>query len=340
MAVNLNTGRHSLKSTQRAMRRMKRLHWQKRSKRYHVILGLLGYVYSAVDAAAEQNHNWRFISRAAFMPTVATGNRKQIFKALYEASSDTRVDLRFIDASTQQQIANIFSSRSDSALVPLSFAGRWSQKLKDNNNLSVIDTIFLSSPDECKSITETYRKYLTSNEEESYSIPISALPIPISPSTSSNAMKLLSQTYSNTPRSKSVLLSLNSLFINRDGGLFDNLPWSKWSIDPNLNERDAANNVINSKFTMGKRTAYQRFTGKDWQGRSLSLGNLALRIKYMLEKEEGEDDTTTILRGENNDEGDILSQRLLQLEIKEAQMAIAECEQLDTGNWWVIAIRK
>ena len=143
-------------------------------------------------------------------------------------------------------------------------------------------------------------------------------------------MKLLSQTYSNTPRSKSVLLSLNSLFINRDGGLFDNLPWSKWSIDPNLNERDAANNVINSKFTMGKRTAYQRFTGKDWQGRSLSLGNLALRIKYMLEKEEGEDDTTTILRGENNDEGDInsLSQRLLQLEIKEAQMAIAECEQL------------
>ena len=147
----------------------------------------------------------------------------------------------------------------------------------------------------------------------------------------------LSQTYSNTPLSKSVLLSLNSLFINRDGGLFDNLPWSTWSIDPDLQERDAANNVVDGKFTMGKRVAYQRFMGKDWQGRSLSLGNLANKIRYLLEQQSEEDAESSASSYSASDgmdsslkEEDImlsLSQQLLQQEMKEAQMEIAECEQ-------------
>ena len=89
---------------------------------------------------------------------------------------------------------------------------------------------------------------------------------------------------------------------------------------------------------MGKRVAYQRFMGKDWQGRSLSLGNLANRIKYTLEGEEGKsnrdedgaNDGVGDVVDEDADEDDMmvsLSQRLLQLEIKEAQMEIAECEQ-------------
>ena len=146
-------------------------------------------------------------------------------------------------------------------------------------------------------------------------------------------MKLLTQTYTNQPLSKSVLLSQNSLFINRDNGLFDNLPWSTWSIDPNLQERDAANNVVQAKFTMGKRVAYQRFMGKDWQGRSLSLGNLAKRVRYLLEKDNDGTDDDGVSRSGNENYGEeedamlSLSQRLLQLEIKEAQMEIAECEQ-------------
>ena len=55
------------------------------------------------------------------------------------------------------------------------------------------------------------------------------------------------------------------------------------SIDPQLQERDAVDNVVAGKYAMGERAPYQRFTGKDWQGRSLSLGNLANRIRYLSE---------------------------------------------------------
>mmetsp|Transcript_33614 Transcript_33614/g.70682 ORF Transcript_33614/g.70682 Transcript_33614/m.70682 type:complete len:904 (-) Transcript_33614:36-2747(-) len=253
-----------------------------------------------------------------------------------------------INDYTKQQLSNIFGSggSNNSAgtnFVPLTMAGRWSQASEDNPSGSAsssIETILLSSPEQCETIAGAYEQHLKSrenkesNEEDLDRTKIITLPIPLSPSISSNAVPLLTQTYANTPLSKSVLLSLNSLFINRDGGLFDNLPWSTWSVDPNLDERDAADNVVDAKFTMGKRVAYQRFMGKDWQGRSLSLGNLANRVKYMLERSEEarEDDSDAAINNEMerlNDEDMMLSlsQRLLELEIKESQMVIAECEQ-------------
>jgi len=202
---------------------------------------------------------------------------------------------------------------------------------------SSIETIFLSTPEQCQSISEAYIQYLktdtSSKSTNTYqpSTIIKALPIPISQSYTTNAIKLLSSTYTNQPLSKSVLLSLNSLFINRDFGLYDNLPWSTWSIDPNLQERDAADNTIDEKYTMGKRVAYQRMMGKDWQGRSLSLGNLILKVKYLLERDDDDDDDNEEGRDtDDTDDSDMLyslSKRLLQLEIKETQMYIAECEQ-------------
>lgn len=122
---------------------------------------------------------------------------------------------------------------------------------------------------------------------------------------------------------------------------------------------------------MGKRVAYQRFMGKDWKGRSLSLVNLANRIRYYLEKKKKagvfDDDAATgkskrgvgsekmqlssteydddgiqgmqswldeealVIGGGNEDDSAgmmlSLSQRLLELEITEANMEIAECEQ-------------
>ncbi|KAL7542861.1 hypothetical protein ACHAXR_012159 [Thalassiosira sp. AJA248-18] len=285
-----------------------------------------------------------------------------------------------MNSYTKLQLSKIFGSSSSnnnnndnnndnnsggSDFVPLSLAGRWSAQATSNNNnvnnenqpvgpstLSM-ETILLSSPDECQAMAEWYEQYLllqsSSNNNDTTTTltstnTINALPIPLPPSISPNAIKLLSQTYSinTTPLSKSVLLTLNSLFLNRDGGLFDNLPWSTWSVDPDLMERDAANNVVDGKYTMGKRVAYQRFMGKDWQGRSLSLGNLANRIKYLLERSDindnvdeaegdGNDNGMTMGSNKGEEQGDgmmlSLSQRLLQLEIKEAQMEVAECEQ-------------
>ncbi len=272
------------------------------------------------------------------------------------------------DAFAQRQISNNFgsSSSSDNKFVPLSLAGRWTSSLPSNQmsqNIGTrIDTIFLSTQEECQSIVDAYEQYLlnagsggASNSRVRTTTTISGLPIPLSPSLSQSAMKLLAQTYSSTPVSKSLLLILNSLLVNRDGGLFDNLPWSTWTIDPARCEKDAADNVLEAKYTMGKRVAYQRFMGKDWKGRSLSLGNLANRLRYYLEKEVNTNrdaartrrtteyyddgiegiqsivDGDGVLEGGNKDDGAMmmlsLSQRLLQLEIKEATMDIAECEQ-------------
>mmetsp|Transcript_10667 Transcript_10667/g.18166 ORF Transcript_10667/g.18166 Transcript_10667/m.18166 type:complete len:741 (-) Transcript_10667:1623-3845(-) len=217
------------------------------------------------------------------------------------------------DAFTESQISKIFGN-----CVPLSLAGR----CKTNSN---VDMIFLSSMEEGRIISESYIKCLQSDDDDTQheEIDISALPIPIASSLSASAMKLLSHSYTSVPLSKSVLLSLNALLVNRDGGLFDNLPWSTWSVDPDMKERDAANNVVDTKYAMGKRVAYQRFMGKDWQGRSISLTNMAKRLRYMLEadeeskKDSGSDDNTMLS----------LSQRLLELEITEAAMFMAECEK-------------
>ena len=218
------------------------------------------------------------------------------------------------DAFTESQISKIFGD-----CVPLSLAGR----CKTNNN---VDMIFLSSMKEGRIISESYNKCIQSDEDDNVNedIDISVLPIPISSSLSSSAMKLLSHSYTSEPLSKSVLLSLNSLLVNRDLGLFDNMPWSTWSVDPDLKERDAANNVVDAKYAMGKRVAYQRFMGKDWQGRSLSLTNLAKRLRYM---QEGLDEETKNDSGSDDEMMLSLSQRLLELEITEATMFMAECEK-------------
>jgi hypothetical protein len=77
-----------------------------------------------------------------------------------------------------------------------------------------IGAILLSSSDQCKDIANIYKQYLKkSNDEDDASI-IKALPIPLAPSTFTPAIKLLSQTYSCTPLSKSVLLSFNTLFLS------------------------------------------------------------------------------------------------------------------------------
>jgi hypothetical protein len=161
------------------------------------------------------------------------------------------------------------------------------------------------------------------------------------PLASSSQLKLVSFAQAQKPLSKSVLLGLNPLLVNRDNALFDNLPWAAWSIDPQRHNRDAANNPILDKFHLGKRDAYNRFMGKDWQGRSLAIGNLALRLKYLLDG--GDDDdgdgkealssassSSNIPPNQPNDEDEsktALAVRILQLQIRELEMDLAGVEQ-------------
>ena len=166
-------------------------------------------------------------------------------------------------------------------------------------------------------------------EQETSSSTAATIQSLLLPLTNRNQLKLVSFAKSNKPLSKSVMLGLNSLLVNRDGALFDNLPWSTWSIDPQRRNYDAANNPIDAKFHLGKRDAYNRFMGKDWQGRSLAIGNLALRLKYLLEETDeiqkedakkkqrtGEDEQQQ--EEENEVESSLeLTKRILQLQIRE-----------------------
>jgi len=175
-----------------------------------------------------------------------------------------------------------------------------------------------------------------------------SLPIPLADSRTNRALKLLSFAYKRKPISKSLCLTLNPLLINRDGGLFDNLPWDKWSIDPLKRNNDAANNPIEKKFHLGKRDAYNRFMGKDWEGRSLSVGNLAARALYLLENDDDQDSDMDVDKDASKTEINessmsapapapadsfdqaatmSLAQRVLEIEIKECRMAVAEVEE-------------
>jgi hypothetical protein len=138
--------------------------------------------------------------------------------------------------------------------------------------------------------------------------------------------------------SKSLLLRLNTVVVNRDGALFDNLPWSTWTVDPKMRNRDAAGNPVLARFHLGKRDAYNRMMGKDWQGKSLAMGNLARRLQYVLDRDPGDPNA----RGDGADSGEphqleqqqavaeaeaaSLASRILQLQIKEQEMVVAEID--------------
>jgi hypothetical protein len=145
------------------------------------------------------------------------------------------------------------------------------------------------------------------------SAPLSCVMIP----TTHQQLKLVSFAVQDRPLSKSLLLTLNPLLVNRDGSLFDNIPWSEWTVDPQLRNRDAAGNDIAPKYHLGKRDAFARFGGKDWKGRSVSIGNLALRLKYSLQQD------NIAYAG---DSGTILAKRILELQIRELTENMAEAD--------------
>lgn len=178
----------------------------------------------------------------------------------------------------------------------------------------------------------TRQTVLVLTREKSSKSPSSSLLLPLM---STNQLRLVSFAVAKRPLSKSVMLGLNSLLVNRDGALFDNLPWSTWSVDPQQRNRDAAGNNINEKFHLGKRDAYYRFMGKDWQGRSLAIGNLALRLKYWLEEAEQDKNTEGRRNGqegegytdiENDESRKAMAIRILQLRVRELRMELADVE--------------
>jgi len=230
---------------------------------------------------------------------------------------EKRVQERIIDQLfCPQTPVSIYSKTRP--MMELSFAGIGNYENKNSKNPKRT-CIFLTPVD-----------YLMSNKNANEAFPAIAIPLSSSRSnslstgrrpTEKSLLQLLQSAYQNQPMSKSKCLIVNSILVNRDNSLFDNTPWSRWTIGNHT--YDAAGNPISEKYHFGKRDAYNRFLGKDWPGRSLSIGNLAQKLLYLLEGDEpetfdGEEEETTLQQ---------LSIRILELEIQELKEQLAELQQ-------------
>ena len=147
------------------------------------------------------------------------------------------------------------------------------------------------------------------NGSDGLSNPLPALMVPLD---NDNQIRLIEASYAKQDLTPPVLLRLNALAVNRDEGLFDNIPWSIWTIDPLGRNRDAAGNPIDAKFHFGKRDAYNVMLGKDW-GRSF-----VQQIRNNVDQKEEKDAET--------ESEDVLMRRLLELQLREARMDLAECD--------------
>ena len=225
-------------------------------------------------------------------------------KALQDRASNLSILERLLgDVITE-------TDSSSSSLIELSFLGQGTiGNQNERNNDEMTTCLFASQKFDSSSVLD-------------------ALPIPLPQNQASRCLRLLRFAYLNQPISKSLCLTLSPLLINRDGTLYDNLPWSTWTIDPNTENRDAANNPVEEKYHLGKRNAYNRFMGRDWFGRSVSVGNLAARARYLLENSNKEEKKDKFESAKMNESATaVLARRVLELEVKEANMACAEAEE-------------
>ncbi|GAX27950.1 hypothetical protein FisN_32Lh030 [Fistulifera solaris] len=119
---------------------------------------------------------------------------------------------------------------------------------------------------------------------------------------------LLQAAHAQKPLTPLQLLRLNAYAINRDNGLFDQLPYQLWTVDPDNVWKDAAGNP--TQYHGGKKEAYQWFLGKDWK--------LYDSSNKRQEKEEDEDDSL---------DWTVLQKRMAELQRQEWEMELADLQQ-------------
>lgn len=254
--------------------------------------------------------SWRY---GSYLQQQSSGDEDSLTPWDQGISSLKRIQEQKIRSAIVEQL--FLSEESTSEMMSISVIGK--AKLSLGNQTSTTAIVVALAP----TVSSTQNSALPT-EQDAILVPLTS---------PESQLKLLSFAIAQQPLpSLTLLLSLNTLLVNRDNALFDNLPWSGWSVDPQRRNRDAAGNPIANKFHFGKRDAYNRFMGKDWPGRSLALGNLAMRLQHMLDKksegqpsDSGKDGDGDPSMDSSNGEA-ILTRRILQLRIRELQMELAE----------------
>lgn len=275
------------------------------------------------------------------------------FSKLFSSRSNTNDENGNIDKSDHiinQKILNkLFNNDSpSSSMINLHFAGIGTMPDPQNKEKSE------RGKDDVYLFLTTSMNNPNQFSDSSYKFP--AIPIPFVSSTSNSnkaaMMNLLKSAYERKLMSKTKCMTLGSYLINRQDGLFDSLPWYNWTISSppssqntessgdakedlsytSKRDYDAAGNPIDPKYHYGKRDAYQRFMGKDWPGRSLSIGNLAQKILYIMEESSEDNIIEDKSQTFDKDTTEILAKRILELQEKEIKQDLAAVEE-DYAVW-------
>jgi hypothetical protein len=243
-------------------------------------------------------------------------NDKRIRKAILKDLLS--VDYAAINANVPNRKRSNISKNSEDRLMEVSFVGVGSQNVSStasNNNSPYVENltcIFVAPP----ASQQQQQKLL-------------ALAVPLNPKRKDKFLSLLSSTYHNMPISQALCLTLNSILVNNEGGLFDNLPWKTWSIIGGHNstkDYDAAGNRVNVKYRFGKRDAYERFLGKDWPARGSFISWLKGTYGTTKDSEDYPKNVTDTIMFDQQAR-QVLIRRILELELEEARSMLAEAEQ-------------
>jgi len=173
---------------------------------------------------------------------------------------------------------------------------------------------------------------LASHDTENHPTPCLLVPL----TKENSQLKPVQAAYAGLSLSSPVLWRLNTLLVNRDESLWDNLPWASWTIDPTKQNRDFAGNLLDPKFHLGKRDAYNVMMGKDWTFKSSSQA-VSLLTKQLRDRQQqqqtagvdklppGNDPHSMSSTNEEQSQG-MLAQRLLELQAREMEMDIADLD--------------
>ncbi|KAG7360365.1 hypothetical protein IV203_035464 [Nitzschia inconspicua] len=278
------------------------------------ILVSLEIVHSFSSLSSPIRRVWKHVSR--LRQTSSDGDNMSTWEQ--NVRDLRRIQEQQIQKAVMEEL--FLSKESASEMMPITLIGQTKLPLVGSGNRTVSAATSTTMVVLASSSTTT-----TTSKSRDQRV---ALLVPLT--SPESQLKLLSFAYAKEPLSSlTLLLSLNTLLVNRDNALFDNVPWSTWSVDPQRRNRDAAGNPIESKFHLGKRDAYNRFMGKDWPGRSLALGNMAMRLSYLMgesakTESAGLDEDESLADSSTNQLG--LAKRILELRIRELQMELAELD--------------
>jgi len=297
-----------------------------RSRMIAPLLMMVLSISIRVDSFCTVKRNRKFCRHTAMCPPLLVGEsdieileefrERQLREAILE---DQFLSEDVVSPGSDMSSSFVSLSLVGQSKLPLATSESESEEESKKDPQTSYATVLVITPTK----SDTPSQNSDGTEETNEPNPVMFLPLA---QPTDSRLRLLSQAYVSEPISSfSNLIPWNLNLINRDNSLFDNIPWNQWSKDPDLKNRDAALNLVDQKFRYGKRDAYNRFTGKDVNAKTVAES----KRRYWQKKLVSSLDETS---SDNDDDYDstfsqsFLSKRVLELRIQELRMEIADVD--------------